>query len=258
MIVVGNSASGIDIGQQIAEVCAPPLLISRRSAGYFGPSPAGARVREVAAIQAVNCAGGGGTVQFVDGQSEAGVDAILFCTGYLYAYPFLAAAFPQHAGLAVVHDGSRVQHTYEHLLFASHPSLAFLALPHKVVPFQLAQAQAAVLARLYAGRLPLPAREAMRSWESDTLRQRGPARAFHMLAYPLDADYMRMLADWAATADDRTDPLGRLVGMPPPRWGPWECWARERFTLMRQAFRELGPARAGVRTLDDLGFVFRL
>ncbi len=246
VVVVGNSASGLDIGSQIARVCRPPLLISRRSESTFGASTSSVieYVAPIAAFSAPNR-----TLLFEDGRVESGVDAVLFCTGYTYSYPFLSSLRPQ----PVADDGQRVQHTFEYLLFAAHPTLAFMMLPQLVVPFPFAEAQAAVLARLYAGRLPLPDQAAMRSWDKRNTELRGTGKPFNKLGFPSDADYINRMHDWAAKADAHLDQTCKC-GKSGPYWGPRERWVRERCFKMRIAFSERGEARHQVTSLRELGF----
>jgi hypothetical protein len=114
----------------------------------------------------IRCIDEEGRVEFSDGEVVEGVDRILLCTGYCYRFPF----FQQQGGGAgcgescvydlVSHSASpadalvvtprSVRRLYQHLLFAPNPSLAFLGLPHTIVPFPLFYLQARYLATVYA------------------------------------------------------------------------------------------------------------
>ena len=158
-----------------------------------------------------------------------------------------------------------------------------MALPQKVIPFPIAEAQAAVVARLYSGRLELPSQEAMKEWERETLKRKaGVPRRFHVLPFPEDGQYINRLLDWAAEADaaaaahamrarnsssERLASVticmqngkmveGETIGKTRPKWGKREFWIRERFTVIRKAFLAKGEERHGVRTLEELGFRF--
>ena len=256
VILVGNSASGLDIGRQISKFCKPPLLISQRSPSYFG-STASPLVEDVPLIESFTVAGR--TVRFVDGRVESDIDVVLFCTGYLYSYPMLSTLTPPP-----VTDGAKVENTFKHLIYSPHPTLTFIALPQKVIPFPISEAQAAVVARLYSGRLHVPALPTMQRWEKERVEQKGAGRAFHVLSFPEDAEYINDLLDWAAEAgaNEKGDfhrtataaTSSSSVGKTRPKWGEREFWTRERFTDIRKAFLAKEEARYGVTSLEMLGF----
>lgn len=93
----------------------------------------------------------------------AGIDVVIFCTGYDYSFPFLDDSIIDdnsdnnnnnhhvHAGQQphsnIVLDAShrRVMPLYEQLWHADFPNIAFIGLPHSVVPFPLFELQAAAV-----------------------------------------------------------------------------------------------------------------
>ncbi|KAK3077409.1 hypothetical protein LTS18_010336, partial [Coniosporium uncinatum] len=85
-------------------------------------------------------------------------------------------------------------------------------------------------------------------WEQAALRER-PEKEFHTLNFPLDAEYINMLHDWAMSA-------GGKGGKEPPRWGEWEFWCRSRFPEIRKAFVGKGEGKGEVTKLEELGFDF--
>jgi cation diffusion facilitator CzcD-associated flavoprotein CzcO len=95
----------------------------------------------------------GDRVTFTDG-SEAGVDAIIFATGYRINFPFL----PEHLG-----RGERWSFPlYRRILSPSAKGLAFIGI---VEPgpglLEIVERQAEWLGEVLAGRLPIPAQERM-------------------------------------------------------------------------------------------------
>jgi hypothetical protein len=190
-------------------------------------------------------------VRFADGTTAHDVDAIVFATGYFYSLPFLA-----HVAPPLIADGSHVQHTFQHIFFHPRPTLAFLALPQRVIPFPVAEAQAAAVARVFAGRLSLPSQDAMRAAEREIEDAAPNPRDFHLLPFPRDGEYINKLAAWCESAPVREGLEGDGRGKMPPRWGPWAFWCRENFPAIRRAFGELGEARKKVRSLREVGFVW--
>ncbi|GME40041.1 Flavin-containing monooxygenase FMO [Neofusicoccum parvum] len=244
VIVVGNSASGIDIGGQISTVSQLPLINSIKSESYMSRGPAPKFKKEVPPITRLDASTR--TATFSDGTTEASIDAIVFCTGYLYSLPFLSDLSPP-----LVTDGSRVEGVYQHIFHTPHPTLSFLVLNQRIIPFPTAECQSAVVARALAGRLALPAAPQMRAWELHTLAVNGEGNDFHTLWFPNDADYINAMHDWAVSAEREGE-----VGKAPPRWTEWHYWCRERFPDIRKAFTERGEERKGVRELDEIGFRF--
>ncbi|KAK5107953.1 hypothetical protein LTR62_000498 [Meristemomyces frigidus] len=260
-IIVGNSASGVDIGAQIQTTCKLPMIVSSRSESFLPDMQSATKLdRPPIAQYMVKDR----SVRFDNGSIEADIDAVLYCTGYFYSFPFLSSLQP-----ALVSTGEQVEHLYQHIFYQPHPTLAFPVLNQKVIPFPLAEAQSAVIARVFSGRLSLPNEHEMRTWELEWARQNGDGRMFHVLKFPKDADYIDMLHDWAASADDSgTDSqspqingpvnggkhLSSKRGKTPPYWSAKEYWIRERFPAMKKAFQELGEGRHAIRTLEEIGF----
>jgi hypothetical protein len=249
--VIGNSASGLDISSQLAPFSRPPLLLSQKSesylAGGFAQNPNIKNVPEIAQFNAEDK-----TITFSNGRVEKGVDHILFCTGYLYTLPFLQDLIPNPVG-----NGTRVEHTYRHLFYAPHPTLSFLVLPQKIIPFPLSEAQSAVVARVCSGRLGLPSEEEMKKWEAEVIAEQGDGGDFHTLKFPKDANYINSLYDWASSARPRDGLEHAGKGKLPNRWGDWEFWARENFPAIRKAFVLKREDRKLVTTLEELGFDFK-
>ncbi len=185
-------------------------------------------------------------VKFADGQVEDDVDAVVFCTGYFYSFPLLD--FPE---MRLPADGSCVRRLHEHVLSIDEPTLAFLGIPQRVVPFPVAQAQAAMVSRVWADRLSLPSREEMLAEEQMLV---GEGKAIHNLAVPKDINYINRLRERSLSAE-RTDGLENDgVGKMPPHWDGEKAWCRERFPAIKIAARALGDDRHRVQSLHELGF----
>ncbi|PSN74508.1 flavin-containing monooxygenase [Corynespora cassiicola Philippines] len=248
VVVVGNSASGVDISTQIAAFSQHPILWSSQSSSMFKPG-SDTRKRELPPIAKFLPEKRG--VVFEDGTTEHEIDAIVFATGYFYSLPFLENVKPELIG-----DGSHVQHTYKHLFYAPRPTLSFLVLNQRVIPFPVAEAQSAVLARVYSGRLSLPNLSEMVKWEEETIVENGNGRSFHVLPFPKDGNYINELASWSSTASPQDGLENDGHGKRPPVWGEWEFWCRENFPAIRGAFGKRGDERFGITKLEELGFNF--
>ena len=241
VVVVGNAASGTDIATQIGTVAKAPVIVSSRSESFL-LSAAGSREDVPEIREFISPSEAARAVRLANGRIEGGIDAVLFCTGYLYSFPFLSSLQPK-----IIADGFRVKNLYQHIFHAEHPSLSFLALPLRIIPFPLSEAQAAVMARVWSGRLQLPSLSVMQEWEKDVIIKKGAGKMFHILNFPEDFDYHNYLYDWAA----QTDPM---TGKMPHRWTEKERYTRERFAAIKKAFADKGEHRHQVRTVEELGF----
>ncbi|KAI1191394.1 FAD/NAD(P)-binding domain-containing protein [Nemania serpens] len=274
VVVVGSGPSGLDIASQISAVCASPLIISARS-----PIPddtaehlaVGDKVRIVGPIKRFLIDEQGIEVGSAptslntgsEGEGEeateriSNVDAILFCTGYLYTFPFFSASSLPASTPALITDGRRVHGVARHFLHTHHPTLVFPALPYKIIPLPLAEAQAAVFARLWSNRLPLPSHEQLQRWEREDEEGRGfegsrvsrPGKPFHTFPKGGDALYINALHDWALRAGGGEEGKGK--GKEPPFWGDEELWQRSIYAQAKIKFEETG---CKAKTLEELGF----
>ncbi|KAK9830413.1 hypothetical protein WJX72_011637 [[Myrmecia] bisecta] len=195
VVVVGASASGEDICREVAEVADKVYLCARswqNPAWTHETTPIGQRAN-IWRRPMVQALGANGSVTFTDGQTLERVDCILYCTGYQYAFPFL-----EDAGVVSIED-NRVSPLFQHIFPPTAPSLAFVGLPWRVVPFPQMELQSKWVARVLSGRVSLPAAVDMQRWVDDRYREldakQVPVRYTH---YQGDAQWA--YNDWLAEA----------------------------------------------------------
>ena len=241
-IIVGNSASGTDIASHISAVAEYPIIVSQRSdsplmfsAAYKKTVP---EIAEFISPSSMNRA-----VRFKDGHIETDIDAILFCTGYYYSFPFLSSLTPPLVG-----TGDRVQNLYQHLFYRHHPSLAFIGVPANIIPFPTFEGQASVVSRVWSDRLNLPSVDEMEEWERNLLVERGAGKSFHVLRFPKDFDYHNEMVGWASKSKNE------LHGKIARSWSEQEYWERGAIPAIKRAFAEKGEGRRLINTLDGVGF----
>lgn len=315
VLVIGNSASGLDISAQIATCAEQPVYLASRSASQLAPNGSGPTWRtDVAEIEEFLVDDAGPAVRTKEGQVISGLSKIVFATGYYYSYPFLTSA-PRASAASTnsrspsastvssetesndsdrssnsrdhksLHDlitsGFRTHDVYKHFLHMHNPTLALPVLNLKIIPFPLAENQATVIARVWSGRLELPALEAMKQWEQDEEKRLLQAHrlrpapdtasgdsvasgtcskdankyegGFHTLVYPEDAAQINSLYAWAVSAKPRegldNDGIGKLGG----QWDEERVWLRGQFPNIKAAFASHGDKRHGVTSLEELG-----
>ena len=237
VIVVGSAASGLDIGTQISQVSQKPMLNSVRTSS---PLKLGQENKEevppIAEYLVEDRA-----VRFEDGRIEKNIDAIIYCTGYLYSYPFFKTLDPP-----LVTTGRRVRGLYKQLFNITHPTLAFTALSQKIIPFPLSEGQGAAIAKVWSGKLDLPSEEEMESWEEKRVAELGDGTPFHVLGYPHDAEYINDLHDFVNRSEDG-------FAKEPAFWGEEQLWVRESYVEIRKKFIETGGK---AKTIAELGFEY--
>jgi cation diffusion facilitator CzcD-associated flavoprotein CzcO len=251
VVIVGNSASGLDIGAQINQVSAGPVIMSQRSESYLAASAPSDKIICPEIIEFLSPTKYKRGLRFANGRIEEDVDAVIFCTGYFYSYPFLASLNP-----AVVTHGWRTIHVYQQLFYSEHPTLVFPVLAQRVIPFPMAENQAAVFSRVWSQRLELPSKAEMQAWEDSQVANKGDGKIFHLLPFPMDADYLNFMYTWAASAKSRQGLSNDGHGKRGTFWGERERWMRALFPEIRRAFVQRGEERGTIKTLEELGFIF--
>lgn len=150
VVVVGNSLSGQDISMELVEVAKEVHLSSKSLNISEGLSKVISKHDNLHLHLQIECLHEDGRVLFVDG-SWVIADAILYCTGYSYTFPFLDTK-----GIVVV-DDDRVGPLYEHTFPPSlAPSLSFVGIPKKIIGFPFFESQAKWIAQLLSGKRTLP------------------------------------------------------------------------------------------------------
>lgn len=186
VVLVGAAFSGSDIAQELLGAGAARVVLSARAwedpatgdapdeGALSGEKAAGAALRKAPNVRSL---GADGSVAFEDGSVAENVDTVMYCTGYLYSFPFLEGAAaaaeaegdapapeapPSAACSAISVQDNRVGPVHRHV-FPPHyaPTLSFVGLTWKVVPFPQFELQARWIARCLSGRARLPGEAAM-------------------------------------------------------------------------------------------------
>lgn len=233
VVVVGNGPSGLDVALQINEVAARTLMSVRHATSPDKISHIGCE--EVPEI--VEFLPDQRGVLFKDGSVEHDIDYIVFCTGFLFGYPFLPKLNHE-----IITSGRGLHGLYQHIFLIRHPTLVFPALNMKSVPWPIAESQAAVFAAVWSNNLELPPDDEMERWSKELEESEG--ETLHLFpALGDDGKYINELYDWAKKATH--------VGKEPPRWGGELFWQRQISAEAKIKFEEEG---CKAKTLADLGF----
>ncbi|KAJ3681872.1 hypothetical protein LUZ60_014445 [Juncus effusus] len=191
VIIIGSSASAVDISRDIARL-AKEVHIANRSANDLTTLPVKVTGYDNLWIHSmIERAEENGSVIFQDGTSIP-ADVIMHCTGYKYDFPFL-----ETNGVVSV-DENCVGPLYKHVFPPKlAPNLSFIGLPWKVIPFPLVELQSKWVAGVLSGRIKLPTQEEMLDdVKEDYMKvelKGWPKRYTHNLA-----DYQFEYDDWLA------------------------------------------------------------
>eukprot|EP00339_Tiarina_fusa_P009715 CAMPEP_0117029412 /NCGR_PEP_ID=MMETSP0472-20121206/21297_1 /TAXON_ID=693140 ORGANISM="Tiarina fusus, Strain LIS" /NCGR_SAMPLE_ID=MMETSP0472 /ASSEMBLY_ACC=CAM_ASM_000603 /LENGTH=448 /DNA_ID=CAMNT_0004737165 /DNA_START=166 /DNA_END=1512 /DNA_ORIENTATION=+ len=138
VLCIGGRASGADLAREIS-FCAEHVYLS--DTGF--KSSDGEKTRTVGKVTWVPKTVGvqkDGTVQFEGTAISPDVDHIIFCSGYDYEFPFINDQ--SNFELSAVEGERRISPLFSQLWHARYPNLAFVGIPHSVVPFPLFEIQA--------------------------------------------------------------------------------------------------------------------
>ncbi|EFJ25343.1 hypothetical protein SELMODRAFT_413958 [Selaginella moellendorffii] len=185
--VIGNGPSGQDLCSDIAADCKKVHWCAKLWNSPVESLQQGKIQRHLM----ISKADKDGRLHFMDGTSAV-VDAILHCTGYLYDFSFLDTK-----NYVKVED-NRVGPLFKHVFPpALAPSLSFIGLPWKTIPFPLSELQAKWISAVLKGRASLPPKGEMANDVVGFYRtleaQRVPNRHTHRLDLEM-FDYAEWLA----------------------------------------------------------------
>lgn len=158
VVILGAASSGQDICLEVAKQADIVYLSHKRVLASKLPD----NVKERRPISLVSP---DGTVHFDDGQ-QANVDAILFCTGYEFSFPFLS----DDCNITVCNN--RVTPLYKHIFNTKYPTLSFIGLCLRICPFPQFSLQAQYIASVLSGKKQLPSESDMNADEEKDYQEK--------------------------------------------------------------------------------------
>lgn len=198
VLIIGNSASGIDISTQLLTVAKSITMSCATEPMFKGiVEDQTEQVDRIVKYDFEN----NRSVVTASGKVISNIDKILFCTGYLYEIPFLKSYMS--GPNAVITDGSNLKHLYKQLFYIPDPSLVLAGIPKSIIPFPFAEAQGQYVARILSGRLQLPSTEEMNADYAREVAERGEGSSFHIMGNLKDAEYCNEMYELVqSTADE--------------------------------------------------------
>ncbi|XP_071448250.1 uncharacterized protein [Hetaerina americana] len=159
VVVLGASASGIDISVEISHVAKEVFLCHRLPHQTKLPLP-----DNVKQSPSVVSAFDGGFILEDGRKCEA--DVFLYCTGYHYSFPFLSA------DCKIQVKEQCVQPLYKHLINIEYPSMCLVGLPFTVLPFVMFDYQVQFFLKTLDQSVKLPSKEEMEQDCKEDLQKR--------------------------------------------------------------------------------------
>ncbi len=183
VLIVGGRSSGTDLAREISEVASSVHCSDRNAALECTDKQDGTEKGRGGHSNLYyhpgikSCTNAGTHITFTD-DSKLRVDVVVWCTGYLYDFPFLSEDIlvtGEGVMSADAHqlscNGRRLRGLYEQLFSAVDPSLSFIGIPYAIVPFPLFYVQARWVAAVLSGHHRLPSFEERQKWIIERERQ---------------------------------------------------------------------------------------
>ncbi|TVU40260.1 hypothetical protein EJB05_13713, partial [Eragrostis curvula] len=229
VVLVGCGDSGMDIALDLCGVAKAVYLTAKSVEQAMTPAMSKmlANHADLHLHPQIDCLCEDGTVVFADGTSVV-ADAIIYCTGYTYSFPFL------DTGGAVTVKDNRVSPLFKHTFPpALAPSLAFVGIQRKLFVPWFFEAQGKWIARVLSGRSALP--------PPDEMLRAAEAYCLAKEAAGVPAKYTH---DIGGFNPNETYEFVAKYGDLPPR----EQWKRELITAI---VRDMNDDRENFRDLDN-------
>ena len=144
--IVGTASSGMDLTNEISTVAEQVYWCGREPAVLSHKT---AHLKNVIACGSVRYLMEDGRIEVGNKEFLGPVDCLIFATGYHYRFQFLSEE------LIHVRD-NWVSPLYQDLLCITHPTMALMALPFKIIPFPIFEIQARWFARMLNKEFDLP------------------------------------------------------------------------------------------------------
>ena len=134
--LLGASFSGFDLVREISQMSSKTYYVARTHSTEDEASGPKENIWNI-----------GGTISSISGNDIniegddeniklEGIDIIVFCTGYKYDFPFLKSLSD------LQYQENMVYPLYKHMFYVPDPSLIFIGIPQKIVPFTIFEMQA--------------------------------------------------------------------------------------------------------------------
>ena len=149
-------------------------------------------------------------VTFEDDSTVENPDHIIYCTGYLFSYPFLNRLFNDR----ITNEGATVRDLYQHTFLIHEPLINIIGVPIDGISFRVFEYQAVLLARYLTGKIQLPSRNKQLQWVAQRFEEKQNTRAFHTIGVTDALDYALTLTKLGQVSEKTSGVgLGTSLGL---------------------------------------------
>ncbi|KAI5969465.1 hypothetical protein CANMA_001533 [Candida margitis] len=192
VIVVGSRASGSDLTKFVAREPGTKVYQSIRNydrTKVLSTRPNVTSKPVVEEFQLPDSEDSKIIVKFSDGSTVTDPDHIIYCTGYLFSYPFLDRLFDK----TLTNEGITVSNLYQHTFIINEPLITIVGVPIDGVSFRVFEYQAIIVARYLTGKIELVSRNKQLEWIKHRYELKGNSRLFHTIGVTDALEYARTL-----------------------------------------------------------------
>uniref|UniRef100_A0A336MIW8 Flavin-containing monooxygenase n=1 Tax=Culicoides sonorensis TaxID=179676 RepID=A0A336MIW8_CULSO len=182
VLIIGAGPSGIDLTFDVSKT-AKQIALSHHSKILKDIFPA-----NVHQLPDVTHIASDGSVNFLNGNSEK-FDAIIFCTGYNYNFPFIG----NECGLKM--DNNHITPLYKHIMHIEHPTLFFIGMTNVTIFTHLIELQIQFSLKILLKRIELPSKHEMYQELNHEIEDRIGKGYSGRRMHQLWPDYMRNYID---------------------------------------------------------------
>ncbi|XP_077971930.1 uncharacterized protein LOC144427120 isoform X1 [Styela clava] len=174
VLLLGSGPSGVDIALDVAKVARHVYLSHKISPLTSKLRP---NIYEMPNIERFN--DDGESITFIGGETKK-VSVVIYCTGYLFNFPFL----DENCG--ILYKNNHVTPLYKHIVNINYNSMLFIGIPVKIPVFKILDLQVAYAAALVAKKFILPPKQSMLLDEENDFNKRiqlgWPGRHAHVMS----------------------------------------------------------------------------
>ncbi|CAI5757969.1 unnamed protein product [Candida verbasci] len=202
VVVVGSRASGADLTKFVAKEENTRVYQSIRNSVNMKKSNF-ENVEKKPVIREITTDDDEVKVVFEDGSIVYNPDYIIYCTGYLFSYPFLNRLFNN----SLTYQGQTVANLYQHTFLINEPLISIIGVPIDAISFRAFEYQAILIARFITGKIALPSRRIQSEWVNDRYKLKKNSRAYHTIGVDDALEYMTTLTELGQVSSKT--PIGR-------------------------------------------------
>lgn len=181
VVVVGSRASGADLTKFIAREDGTTVYQSVRNFDNTKFVIQKTNVVKKPQIEKFESSKRSIKVFFEDGTLLENPDYVIYCTGYLFSYPYLNRLTNNQ-----ITEGITIPNLYQHTFLINEPLITIIGVPIDGISFRVFEYQAVLLARYLTGKISLPLRSKQSEWVNKRYEDKKNTRAYHTIGV-LDA-----------------------------------------------------------------------